>query len=487
LSDQTESEQIMKKHSIQRWVMFCLSLAVMFLMTKPMITQAADPAEPTVVLGNAASYAVLAYSAVTNTGTTTIGGTAGGDVGVYPLTSITGKETMTISGTYHEGDAAAGLAQDALTSAITDATGRAPTTIATELGGAILTGGIYTAASGTFGLTGELTLDAENNPNTVFIFQTSSTLITGDASSITLINGASACNVFWQVGSSATLGIGSTFVGHILATVSITANTGASIAGSLLASTGAVTLSGNTITNDVCPAATTASLTIVKTVVNAYTGILTAADFNLHLTLDGIDVTGSPAVGSETGTVYWLEPGTYVVSEDSVIGYTSAFTGDSTDGTITLVAGDTKTITVTNSDINPAVTTATLTIYKQVVNLFDGTLTPADFNLHITLNGVDVIGSPAAGSSTGTVYVLEAGIYVISEDAVTGYTLVFTGDSTDGTITLDPGDNKSVTLTNSDINPTPLPETGPQETALLGGFLLTMSVGAWILGRKRKE
>lgn len=477
----------MKKHRIQRWVMFCLSLTVMLLMTKPMITQAAEPAEPVVVLGNASSYAVLAYSAVTNTGTTTIGGTAGGDVGVYPLTSITGKASMTISGTYHEGDAAAGLAQDALTSAITDASGRSPATIGTELGGETLLGGIYTAASGTFGLSGELILDAENNPNTVFIFQTTSTLITGDASTITLINGASACNVFWQVGSSATLGINSTFVGHILATVSITANTGASIAGSLLASTGAVTLDGNTITNDVCPAATTASLTIIKNVVNAYTGTLTPADFNLHLTLNGVDVTGSPAVGSSTGTVYWLEPGDYVVSEDSVAGYTHAFSGDSTDGTITLAAGDTKTITVTNSDINPAATTATLTIYKQVVNAYTGTLTPADFNLHVMLNGVDVTGSPAVGSATGTVYVLEAGTYVISEDAVTGYTLVFSGDSTNGTITLAPGDVKSITLTNSDINPAPLPDTGPEDTVFLGGFLLTMSIGAWVLGRKKKE
>lgn len=477
----------MKKHRSQRWVMFCLSLTVMLLMTKPMITQAAEPAEPTVGLGNASSYAVLAYSAVTNTGTTTIGGTAGGDVGVYPLTSITGKATMTISGTYHEADAAAGLAQDALTSAITDASGRSTLTIDTELGGETLLGGVYTAASGTFGLTGELILDAENNPNTVFIFQTSSTLITGDASTITLINGASACNVFWQVGSSATLGINSTFVGHILATVSITANTGALIAGSLLASTGAVTLDGNTITNDVCPAATTASLTIIKNVVNAYTGTLTPADFNLHLTLDGVDVSGSPAVGSSTGTVYWLEPGDYVVSEEAVTGYTHAFSGDSTDGTITLVAGATKTITVTNSDINPAVTTATLTIYKQVDNRFGGTLTSADFNLHVMLNGIDVTGSPAVGSSTGTVYVLEAGNYVISEDAVTGYTLVFSGDSTDGTITLDPGDVKSMTLTNSDINPAPLPDTGPDETVFLAGFLLTLSMGAWYMGRKKKE
>jgi len=325
---------------------------MMVLMAKPLNTLAADP-EPKVPLGDATSYAVLGYSTVTNTGTTTIGGTAGGEVGVYPLTSITGKETMTISGAYHEGDAGAGLAQTALTAAITNAAGRSATTILTELGNVTLTGGVYTAASGTFGLTGDLILDGQNNPNTVFIFQMSSTLITADASTVTLINGANACNIFWQVGSSATLGTSSSISGHILATESITANAGAIIQGSLLASTGAVTLSGNTITNNVCPAATTASLTIIKHVINDNTGTKTAADFNLHVKLNDVEVSNSPAVGSETGTVYILEAGTYVISEDSATGYVLAFSGDSSNGTITLVAGDEKTITMTNNDINP--------------------------------------------------------------------------------------------------------------------------------------
>lgn len=342
----------MIKNRAMKWTMLCLSLVMMVLMAKPLNTLAADP-EPKVPLGDATSYAVLGYSTVTNTGTTTIGGTAGGEVGVYPLTSITGKETMTISGAYHEGDAGAGLAQTALTAAITNAAGRSATTILTELGNVTLTGGVYTAASGTFGLTGNLILDGQNNPNTVFIFQMSSTLITADASTVTLINGADACNIFWQVGSSATLGTSSSISGHILATESITANAGAIIQGSLLASTGAVTLSGNTITNNVCPAATTASLTIIKHVINDNTGTKTAADFNLHVKLNDVEVSNSPAVGSETGTVYILEAGTYVISEDSATGYVLAFSGDSSNGTITLVAGDEKTITMTNNDINP--------------------------------------------------------------------------------------------------------------------------------------
>ena len=284
--------------------------------------------------------------------TTTVNGSAGGNVGVYALTAITGKETMSISGTYHEADATAGLAQLALSAAITDAKSRSATTILTELGTQTLTGGVYTSESGTFGLTGELILDGQGNSNTVFVFLMASTLITADASKITLINGAQACNVFWQVGSSATLGTNSEFAGHILSTGSITANTGAIINGSLLASTGAVTLSGNSISNNVC-SLSMATLTIIKHVINDNNGTLIASNFNLHIKLNGVDVVGSPAIGSETGVVYTLEVGTYVISEDGAPGYLASYSGDSLTGTITLAVGESKTITVTNNDINP--------------------------------------------------------------------------------------------------------------------------------------
>ncbi len=242
----------MIKKSNSRWTIFSLTLSLLILVSTPLTILAAT-VEATVPLSDALSFAVLAYSTVTNTGTTTISGTAGGEVGLHPSTSITGKETMTISGTYHEGDAVAGLAQAALLNAITNAHGRSATRIATELGNKTLLGGVYDTASGTFGITGDLTLDGQNNPDTVFIFDMASTLVTAAGSKVILINGANACNIFWQVGSSATLGTTSHISGHILATVSITANAGAVIDGSLLANTGAVTLSGNTITNNLCP------------------------------------------------------------------------------------------------------------------------------------------------------------------------------------------------------------------------------------------
>jgi hypothetical protein len=105
--------------------------------------------------------------------------------------------------------------------------------------------GAYDSAAGTFGITGTLTLDAQGNPNAVFIFKTSSTLITGGSSTIVLANGAQACNVFWQVGSSATLGANSTFKGTILAQTSATLTTGANVEGRVLARNGAVTLDSN--------------------------------------------------------------------------------------------------------------------------------------------------------------------------------------------------------------------------------------------------
>jgi LPXTG-motif cell wall-anchored protein len=117
----------------------------------------------------------------------------------------------------------------------------------------------YTGA--TLGLTGTVTLDAQGDPNAVFIFQAASTLITASSSVVALTNGADACNVYWQVGSSATLGTTSTFVGTVLALTSVTATTSATINGQLLARNGAVTLDSNVITNSACGTSTSTTTT----------------------------------------------------------------------------------------------------------------------------------------------------------------------------------------------------------------------------------
>jgi hypothetical protein len=233
---------------------FCIAsvAALGLLVALPGNAQAASAPVP---LGTAGSFVVLAGEGVTNTGPTTLNG----DLGTFPNTKMTGAGSLTVNGTNHHGDAVTQNAKTDLVTGYNTAAGQGSTsTIAGDLTGKTLKRGVYTSGS-SIGLTGELTLDAEGDPDAVFVFQAGSTLTTGKSSSkVTLINGASPCNVFWQVGTSATLGTGSSFVGTILAKSSITATTGAKVRGRLLARNGAVTLDTNTITKPACttPAAT---------------------------------------------------------------------------------------------------------------------------------------------------------------------------------------------------------------------------------------
>jgi hypothetical protein len=156
------------------------------------------------------------------------------------------------AGTIHAADAVASQAKGDLVTAYNDAAGRSSTaTISADLAGRTLTPGVYTSAS-SLGLSGDLTLDARGDPNAVFVFQAGSTLTAGSASRVLLIGGAQPCNVFWQVGSSATIGTSSAFAGNILALTSISMTTGATLQGRALARNGAVTLDTNTITKATC-------------------------------------------------------------------------------------------------------------------------------------------------------------------------------------------------------------------------------------------
>jgi hypothetical protein len=218
----------------------------------------ADTTRAGVILGTAGNFAVLAGQTVTNTGPTLIDG---GDVGVSPGSAITGffvvdggPGLITPPYTTHIADAVALQAQSDLTAAYNTAAGLAPTADLTgmDLGGLTLTAGVYFFSSSAF-LTGTLTLDAQGDPNAEFVFQIGSTLITAPNASVVMTNlggGEPGCSVFWQVGSSATLDTGTSFMGHILALTSITMNTGATILnGSALARNGSVTLDDNRITN----------------------------------------------------------------------------------------------------------------------------------------------------------------------------------------------------------------------------------------------
>ena len=210
----------------------------------------AQAAPTSVLLGTADSFGVLAGSGITNTGATTVNG----DVGTYPTTSITGSSTLTITGTNHAGDAVTQGAKTDLITAYNSAAGEGPTSpISADLGGQTLTPGVYNSAS-SIGLTGALTLNGGGDPDSVFVFQAGSTLTTASASSVKLINGAQACNVFWQLGSSGTFGTGSSFVGTVIALTDISVATGVTIQGRMLARNGAVTLDTDTITKPSCAA-----------------------------------------------------------------------------------------------------------------------------------------------------------------------------------------------------------------------------------------
>jgi hypothetical protein len=201
-------------------------------------------------LGTAAAFGVLGASTVTNTGPTVITG----DLGVSPGTAISGFPAGSFSGAEHEGDAVAAAAQADAKTAYNAAAALAPTENLTGmgLGGLTLTPGVYFFASSA-GLTGTLTLNAQGNPNASFVFQIGSTLTTASASDIMFVNGANGNDVFWQVGSSATLGTTTDFAGSIVADASITLNTGANIAcGRAIALTAAVTMDTNNVGTGGC-------------------------------------------------------------------------------------------------------------------------------------------------------------------------------------------------------------------------------------------
>ncbi len=205
----------------------------------------ASAATLSVPLGTAANFGVLGGSTVTNTGPTIING----DLGLSPGSSVTGFPPGQLNGTQDVADAVAAEAKADLATAYDDAASRTTTaTVPVELGGTTKDAGVYDSAAGTFGITGTLTLDAQGDPDAVFIFKAASTLITASASDVVLVNGAQSSHVYWQVGSSATLGTGSRLRGTVLALTSITVTTGTTVDGRVLARNGAVTLDTDTIT-----------------------------------------------------------------------------------------------------------------------------------------------------------------------------------------------------------------------------------------------
>lgn len=335
-------------------------------------------------LGTADDFAVLADTAISDAAPI---GVITGDVGLGPTSggvSITGLTSGQVSGTIYAMDAAGpdggagndpariNQAKDDLTAAYNDANGQLPTTLVGDGdlgGGETLTPGVYSEDStpDSLAITGQLTLDGGGDPNAVFIFQSDSTLITASNSEIILINGAQSCNVFWQVGSSATLGTNSVFAGTILALTSITDSGGSTVDGRLLARNGAVSLNNTDITVSTCAPA----LVLQKTVTNDNSGTALASAWTLTATGTGgspTNLSGTTPVDSDvTFSDATFQADTYTLAESGgPSGYTASTYSCTKNGgsavvsnSITLVDGDSAICTITNDDTGLPVSAAT--------------------------------------------------------------------------------------------------------------------------------
>ena len=244
-------------------------------------------------LGAAATASVVAGTTVTNTGTTTMSG----DLDLFPGTSVTGLLPASVGGTINTGTLNPGVASAAMianTAAYGVLAGAPVTgTANTDLNGLSFNPGVYAASSG-LSLTGTVTLVGD--ANSVFIFKSVSTLITGPGSRVVLSGGVSPCNVWWQIGSSATLGTTTEFVGNILALTSISLSTGVTLQGRAMAQTGGVTLDSNII-NSTCSAVPPTTTTTVAATTTTSTTSTTSTTTPESTTTTAPPIVGAPVTG----------------------------------------------------------------------------------------------------------------------------------------------------------------------------------------------
>jgi type VI secretion system secreted protein VgrG len=342
---------------------------------------------------------VLAGSGVTNTGSSVING----DLGTCPTPAITGFPPGIVNGTVHADDAVACDAQSDTTIAYNDAAGRASTTTyggPTDLGGRKLIAGVY-ATPTSFSITGQLVLDGQGDPDATFVFQAGSTLLTATDSSVTMVNGAQACNVFWQVGSSATLGVGSTLLGTVLALTSITADTNARIQGRLLARTGAVTLDSNVVTRPACLSAPTTTAPPVATTTTAVTTPTTTGPS----TTTSTPSTTSTTSGSTTSTTS--------TTSGSTTSTTSASTTSTTSSATTTTAVPAAPTTGPANRVGAPPQELALPTSPQVTEVRLVTVTPGVPQTPSAQTGLTNSGLPRTGSSPGWMPLVGLGAILI--------------------------------------------------------------------------
>jgi type VI secretion system secreted protein VgrG len=388
-----------------------VAFAALFCGSSPAQAQTAP------ALGSAQSFAVLGASTVTNTGSTTITG----DLGLSPGSSVTGfPPGLVVSGTIHAADAAALAAQNSVTTAYNALASQSCTQDLSgqDLGGKTLTAGVY-CYSESAQLTGTLTLNAQGNAGAVFIFKIGSTLTTASSSSVVVTNGGSLCNLYWQVGSSATLGTATSLAGNILARASITLTTGASVTGRALAQNGAVTLDTNVVTvacaegpppPPTCPPITVSPLTVPNGAVGvAYSQTLTGSGGTAPYTFG---VTAGVLPAGVTLTPAGLLAGTPTTAGTSTV----TIRGTDTNGCFATVS---YTIIIAAAPTCPPITVSPLTLpngtvgvaYSQTLTGSGGTapytfgVTAGVLPAGVTLTPAGLLaGTPTtAGTSTVTI------------------------------------------------------------------------------------
>ncbi len=313
---------------------FVAALPALFLAAGP-----SSAATSPVLLATSGNYSVLAATTVTNTGSSVLDQS----VGLSPGLSVTGfpPGVVTAPSVIDAGNAAAAQAQSDLTVAYNDAAGRSLTsTTAADLVGLDLGPGVYAGPSkGALALGGTLTLDGGGDPSSVFIFQTDSSLTTATASSVVLTNGAQECNVFWQVGSSATLGTNSDFAGNILAQTSVTVNTDVTVHGRALARTGAVTLDTDTFTAPTCDQSVPTTTAGGSTTTTAGGSTTTAVG-------SSTTTTGGPTTTTTGGPTTTTTGGSTTTAVGSSTTTTGGSTTTTTGGSTTTTAGGSTTTTL---------------------------------------------------------------------------------------------------------------------------------------------
>ncbi|WP_375498848.1 ice-binding family protein [uncultured Jatrophihabitans sp.] len=424
-------------------------------MAAAVVLNAAGPAEATdrVDLTTAASFAVLAGTSVTNdavdsTSTTTISG----DVGVSPGSSVTGLTPgMVSSGSIHSNDAAAIAAQNGLSDAYAAAAPSTPPAGAETLGGRTIYAGDFGGT--TLALTGTVTLDAQGDPNAVFVLQATTSLDIAAAGVVVLAGGAQACHVYWQVGSSATLGAGATLAGSFLADSTITVGAGTTIDGRLLAKSGAVTLIDDTVTRPICAPPTETSTATTSTGPSTDASTASTGSTSTTSTSTGSTTSSSTSTGSaSTG------------STDS---------GSTTSGSTTSGSTSTGSASTGTTDAAPVVAT---------IGPASG---PSSGGTTVTLHGSGFVAG-ATTVTVGGVPVPAGDVQVLSPTRLTFVTPAHAVGAVSVVVTT-PRGSSGTGLTFRYAGETSLATTGPPDTLVVGGTALALlAAGGLILGLARR-